>query len=96
MNAAMLQLDQKNAGTLAECLEGLAGMLDLHRPVFGTVERVAGEIPERAASVCRPSLKVFDGFGYRPDLSQVEAGAFDQNGRGDLHRSQRAEKRLVA
>lgn len=90
------RLDQKHARTPAECLEGLSGMLDLHRPVEGTVQRVAGEIPEQAASICRPFLKIFDSLGHRPDLSQVEAGAFDQNGRGDFHRTQRADRGLVA
>ncbi len=89
-------LDQQNAGFLAERLEGVPGMVGRHGTREGAIQRVARQIPEWAARVSWPLLKELNGFGDRLDLLSKEAGAVDQYGRGDFHRTQRAEERLVA
>lgn len=92
----MAQLHQQQAGTLAEGFEGVTGIGDRHGAVDGTLHRVAGEVPERTASVDRPFLEPVGGVSHGPDFPEVEAGAFEQNGRGEFHRTQRADGAAVA
>lgn len=92
----MAQLGQQQAGTVAEGLERFAGVGDRHGAVADALQGVAGEVPERAAGVDRPFLEPIGGVGNGPDFPEVEAGAFEQNGRREIHRTQRADGAAVA